>query len=105
VLQAAAQRGDSLDDYWQQGAKLCVTNAVNAGDRPWFAVYERNGVTLAPISAYNCSGWLDTLRTNADEVRSSVADAADDARRAGVFPGTMRDVRRRFRMNWNGFER
>jgi S1-C subfamily serine protease len=105
VIAAAAQRGAALDQYWEQGVKLCVTNAVQAGDRAWFAVYERNGVTLAPISAYNCPGWLDTIRTNADELRSAIDEAAEYARRAGVFPGVMRDARRRVRMDWQGFER
>ncbi|MGE3401857.1 MAG: S1C family serine protease, partial [Vicinamibacterales bacterium] len=100
VVAAAAQRGAALDQYWEQGAQLCVTSAVNAGDRPWFAVLEPNGVTLAPLSAYNCPGWLETLRSNADQLRAAIDDAAETARRAGVFPGVMRDARRRARMDW-----
>ena len=105
AIAAAAQRAAALDQYWEQGVKLCVTTAVQAGDRPWFAVYERSGVTLAAISAYNCAGWLETIRTNADQLRGAMDQAAENARRAGVFPGVMREARRRARMDWQGFER
>jgi len=105
VLEWAGHQGDSLDDYWGRYSRFCVATSTRTGERPWFSVYERNGITLAPTSAYNCDGWYDTLNTNATQIRTEVDKAAEAARRAGVYPGVMRDVRKRYRMDWQGFER
>lgn len=104
MVQWAARQGDSLDSYWAQYSRFCVSSAVNAGDRAWFATYQRNGVTPAPISAYNCDGFFDSLNRDAGEVRRQLEAAAEAARRAGVFPGVMRDLRRQYRMDWIGWQ-
>jgi hypothetical protein len=38
-------------------------------------------------------------------VRSVVTAAQEHARRASVLPGQMREIRRRHRMDWTGFDR
>ena len=103
VMQWAAREADSLDDYWQRYANFCVSNATRGGDRVWFAVYERNGVSLAPRSAYNCDGWYESLTGTAGEVRQRMDAAAEAARRADVYPGVMRDLRKKYRLDWNGW--
>jgi len=105
TLEWAARRGDEIDTYWDRYANSCVTSAARAGDRGWFAVYEPNGLHIAATSGYDCQGWLNTLRTNANIVRAEVAKATEAARRQGVYPGVMRDLRRQHRMEWPGWER
>jgi S1-C subfamily serine protease len=105
AIEAAARNGQLLDDYWSRYAQSCVASATRTGDRAWFAVLEPNGVRLKDNTLMDCSGWLDTLRTNASSTRDSVIEAAEFARRNGVYPGVMRDVRRRFRMEWTGWDR
>ena len=34
-----------------------------------------------------------------------MGNANEAARRAGVFPGTMREVRRKYKLDWSGFDR
>jgi S1-C subfamily serine protease len=104
VLQWAARQGDALDNYWGQYSKFCVSASVNAGDRPWFATFQRNGITPAPISAYNCDGFFDSLNRDAGEVRQRLEAAGEAARRSGVFPGVLRDLRRQYRMDWTGWQ-
>jgi S1-C subfamily serine protease len=105
AVEWAARSADQIDTYWQRYAASCVGTSARAGDRPWFAVFEPQGVTLTGASLYNCESWLATVRTNADEVRAHVEQAAEAARQAGVYPGVMRDLRRRHRMSWPGWDR
>ena len=103
AVERAAQRGDQLDDFWERAARSCVARAVRAGDRPWFAVYETNGVQIQLSSAADCQGWLNTIQTNAGLIRSEMSRAAENARRQGVYPGVMRDIRRQHKMEWQGW--
>jgi hypothetical protein len=45
------------------------------------------------------------LRAEASIVREEVASATEAARRQGVYPGVMRDLRRERRMEWPGWGR
>jgi hypothetical protein len=104
TLDRARSRADELDRYWDQYARSCVVSATRNGDRCWFAVLQPDGVRIAATSAYDCEGWLNTVRTNAEVVRTAVARATEAARRRGVYPGVMRDLRRQRRMEWPGWE-
>ncbi len=105
ILEWAARNGDELDTYWNRYSQTCVMSAPTYGDRAWFAVYEANGVRINPASTYNCAAWLDNVMTNALKIRGEVEKAAEAARQRGVYPGTARDLRRRYRMQWNGWDR
>jgi hypothetical protein len=94
-----------LDAYWKNYAGSCLARAARAGDRAWFAVYEPNGVTIALSSGYDCEGWLRQLRTGAESVRTNMLKIGEAARRQGVYPGVMRDMRRQHRLEWAGWER
>ena len=76
---------------------------THSGDRPWFAVFDANGIKLANNSQYDCNNWLDSVRTNAATIRAEMTKAAEAARRNGVFPGVMRDIRRQFKLDWPGW--
>jgi hypothetical protein len=54
---------------------------------------------------YDCDGWLRTIRSDADVIRTNMLNAAEAARRQGVYPGVMRDLRRQHHMEWRGWER
>jgi len=104
AVEAAARTGSELDTYWDRYAGACVSSSTRTGDRRWFAVYDPNGVRLTAASSYNCEQWLQTLRSNADGIRRGLLLAAEAARRQGVYPGVMRDVRRQHRMQWTGWD-
>ena len=103
AVERAAQRGDQMDDFWERSARSCVARAVRAGDRPWFALYEPNGLQIQLSSGTNCEGWLGTMQNNAGVIRSEMSRAAEHARRQGVYPGVMRDIRRQHKMEWQGW--
>ena len=104
VIEWAARNGQQLDAYWDKYAAACVASAARAGDRAWFAAFEPNGIRLAGTSAYNCQSWLDTIQSNAAAIKSEVDKAGEVARKSGVYPGVLRDVRRRYHMDWSGWD-
>jgi hypothetical protein len=105
ALEWAARNGEQLDSYWDRYAKTCVTSATRTGDRAWFAALEVSGVRMNERTPYDCQTWLNTVRSNANSVRTEVAKAAETARRSGVYPGVMRDLRREYKLEWPGWER
>src|SRR5688572_6704254 len=105
VLEWADRNSAQLDAYWGKYAGSCVSSSTRSGDRPWFAVFETNGVRIDPMSSLNCQGWLDTVHSTAAPIRAAVETAGEAARQNGVYPGILRDLRRRYRMNWSGWER
>ena len=104
VLEWADRNSAQLDAYWGKYAGSCVSSSSRSGDRPWFAVFETNGVRIDPMSSLNCQGWLDTVQSNAAPIRTAIETAGEAARQSGVYPGVLRDLRRRYRMNWSGWE-
>jgi hypothetical protein len=104
VMEWAARNSQQLDVYWEKYASSCVSSSSRSGDRAWFAVFEPNGVRINPLSSFNCQSWLDTLAQNAAPIRVEVEKAGEAARHSGVYPGVLRDLRRRHRMNWSGWD-
>ena len=104
VLEWAARNGQQLDAYWDKYASSCVASASRSGDRPWFAAFEPSGIRLSATSTYNCQNWLETLQGNAATIKTEVDRAGEAARQTGVYPGVLRDIRRRYHMNWSGWD-
>jgi S1-C subfamily serine protease len=105
VLEWADRNSAQLDAYWDKYAGSCVSSSSRSGDRPWFSVFETNGIRINATSALNCQNWLETLQSNAAPIRAAVETAGEAARQNGVYPGVLRDLRRKHRMNWAGWER
>jgi S1-C subfamily serine protease len=105
MLKWATREADQLDSYWNRYSKSCVTNVRRSGDRAWFAVYETNGVTLVGISEYDCQNFLARVNSYAEQIKETMTKEGDTARQAGVYPGVLRDLRRRYRLDWSGWDR
>jgi S1-C subfamily serine protease len=99
ALEQAAQRAGELDAYWNRYERSCVASA-DRGSRPWFGVYETRGVRINATSVYDCAGWLETVGSHAAAIRAATDEAVDRARREGVYPGVIRDLRRKHRLDW-----
>jgi hypothetical protein len=99
LMQAAAQRADQIDQYWQRFTGNCLV-AKPAGDvqREWFALRDR------PPSYKTATTWCTSAASDLQgyvrELSGVVQRAEEDARRAGVYPGTVRDTRRKYRLDW-----
>jgi S1-C subfamily serine protease len=102
----AARNGDDLDNNWQKNSKFCVTSAARTGgDRTWFALYVPNGIQITQNSTYDCAGWIDNMKGNAKQIKDALDESAEVARRSGVYPGTIRQIRQKYKMDWSGWDR
>jgi S1-C subfamily serine protease len=102
----AAHNGDDLDNNWQRYAKYCVASAAQTGgDRTWFALYVPNGIQITQNSTYDCAGWIDNMKGYAKQIKDALDESAEVARRNGVYPGTIRQIRQKYKMDWSGWDR
>ena len=60
---------------------------------------------MARSDRYDCFSWINDLKTAADQIQVRMNEAAEAARRDGVYPGTTRDIRRKSQMDWSGWDR
>jgi S1-C subfamily serine protease len=103
AMQGLAQRADQLDDYWQRFHESCAVDALpDSGDRPWFGIWIR----AAPLDAraVSCLGRYNDVAGIARGFSTAMASASEAARTAGVYPGVRRELRRKYRLDWNGWD-
>jgi hypothetical protein len=96
-----ARRADTLENAWRQYGTSCFKGRAAAGlDRAWFVVFDEHG-SVSP----GCDRWFADFRRQAAEVAGGVIGAEEMARQADVYPGVRRDTRRRYRLDYPGWER
>jgi hypothetical protein len=102
VMQAAAKRADSLDDYWNRFRAACgATAPPNGGDREWFGVWDRP--PSFNTADGQCTRWLSDITQVAGTIRQAMVSADEAARVASVYPGVRRDLRHKFKLDWDGW--
>ncbi|HSK10511.1 MAG TPA: trypsin-like peptidase domain-containing protein [Vicinamibacterales bacterium] len=98
-----AEAAERLDAYWADYRASCLsTVAIPRGyPREWFVVLDaRSPAGAAPPA---CRAWTERLVANTGAWRRAMTEAQDAARRAGVFPGDLRDIQRKYRLDWSGW--
>ena len=101
VLAAARQAG-RVDTFWNRIKANCAVRVAPGYDHEWFGLWDgRASLTAADSS---CRSALEEVGELSTEIRGAMSTAREDARRASVLPGQLRDIRRRHRMDWTGFE-
>jgi S1-C subfamily serine protease len=101
-LQAISRRADQLDDYWTRFKTSCnASPATTNGDREWFGAWQRRPEFKARVSG--CNEWLNDIVQLSTEVKTQMGNAEEAARRAGVFPGEARELRRRYKLEWDSW--
>jgi hypothetical protein len=104
AMKEMAKRAVSFDNEWSRFASACSARvAAGAFDREWFALYEPRTIRM-PISP-ECEDARVQFRAAAETFRAQMAELDDDARRAGVYPGTQREIRSRLRLEYSGWGR
>jgi S1-C subfamily serine protease len=104
AMRELARRADVLEGSWRQFRSTCYEGRIAGSfDREWFAVFDQRA--LQGQVPQGCSVWFADFERAAAEVRDRVIAAEESARRAGVFPGVLRDVRRRHRLDYPGWDR
>lgn len=103
IVEAAARQAARLDSYWNRIKANCTVRIAPGYDREWFGLWDGRTTLTSPDSS--CGSAMSDLEALSAEVRRVMADAQEEGRRASVLPGQLRDIRRRYRMDWVGFDR
>jgi hypothetical protein len=104
ALAGAAQRAADLDEAWTRYRASCRITDVRAGhSHEWFDLYDPRSPLHSTAS--NCARALNAFQDEADAINRTMLGAEEAARRADVYPGTRRDLRRRFRLDYSGWDR
>jgi hypothetical protein len=104
-ITALARRADQIDGAWQNFQRNCLVNPMNAGDaeRPWFTVRDVSP-TFKTADVW-CANTREDLTGHVHEFARVMSEAGEQARRAGVYPGVLRELRRKHRIDWSGWDR
>ena len=103
AIQAVAQRAAQIDQHWQRFNGNCLVSPMPSdAQRDWFVLRDRTPTYKTPSSW--CTSTAEDLQGYVRELGDFIAKAGDEARRAGVYPGTLRDTRRKYRVDWSGWD-
>jgi len=105
-MKTLADAADKVDAQWNNYSSVCARPGRPSGspDRPWFPL------VTDPSSIVNeanprCRSLVDNLRNYVQQIADGMRQSNDWARRAGVYPGVQRELRRKYRMSWDDWER
>jgi Trypsin-like peptidase domain len=101
ALVALARRADQIDRHWMTIERECLVRRLPSsdGERRWFVIWEP-AFSAEAVSA-GCSAYFQDFQRLADDARTHLGQAGEAARRAGVQPGTVRQLRNRYRLDWS----
>lgn len=103
-LAAIAQYADWLDRYWARFKQAGYEGSiVGTFDHEWYALWESSALQGKVVPGYENA--FNELRRNAEEIRNQFNASEEAARKADVFPGTRRDLRRKYRLDYAGWDK
>lgn len=103
-LAQLSRYADSLDRAWSQFmASGWDGKATGSYDRGWYALLSPGAMQGKPVLGYEQD--YANLQTAVTQVKSRLDAAEEDARQAGVYPGTRRDLRHQYRLDYPGWDR
>jgi S1-C subfamily serine protease len=101
-VRAAAEQADRIDKSWKSFYSSCVGESGRAdADHAWFAL--RDGTLPGVRSSDSCRAWVDYFKESAGKVHDALARCETTARQAGVSTDQMRTIRRRYNVEWTGW--
>lgn len=103
-LDELARAATTFDVEWQRFKDQCYAGSIAGSfDHNWFAVLA-NGAMAGSVSP-QCGAYFDEFKRNARKFKDSIKSADDAARRAGVYPGEIRDALRSRHLEFDGWSR
>jgi hypothetical protein len=101
---AFARQASRIDDLWVTLRTACAASSQTQydGGREWFALWD--GRARADLSSGFCRDIYNQL-VSAGAVISEGMEAAETQARRSLSPGTIREIRRRHAMDWEGWGR
>jgi S1-C subfamily serine protease len=99
-VESAEQATSQLDADWQRFRSQCYTTPLRGSfDREWFAMFTPGAIP--GDAAAGCVQYFQAMQTEMNKFRDFMRGTLDQARRANVLPGTIRDTLRARRLNFD----
>lgn len=98
---------DALDDDWQRFRQSCHSGPLAAGSysHEWFVMLSPRAITPAQSGGGSCGAFLTAFQKEAGRVGVEMKAVLENARRAGVLPGVVRDALRTNRLEFDRWDR
>lgn len=102
-LAALARACDQMETSFTQFiAYYWDGKVVGRFDRSFYALWEPGALQGVPVKGYEYR--VTELRQAANQLRHALQEVEEQARRDDIFPGTRRELRKRFRLEHRGWE-
>jgi hypothetical protein len=99
-----ARHADALDARWRTFKGSCYEGRiVGVFDHEWFALWEPKAMQGAVSPG--CGALFNDLRRAAHDIHNNVMAINEAARQADIYPGTRRELLRRYRLDYSGWDR
>ena len=104
ILSAVERSASDLDSTWSRYKSACQITTVPPGQsREWFGLYDsRSPLHQTPP---RCADLLAEIERRAQEISTTMASAGETARQADVYPGPLRTLREKRRLDYSGWDR
>ena len=97
---SAEQAAQRIDQAWQRFRTICYKSPVRGSyEREWFAVFVPGGIP--GDAAAGCIDYYKEMSTAMTQFRDYMRTTVQNARRANVLPGTIRDTLSAKRLNFD----
>ena len=101
---AAEEVALQLDQAWQRFRNVCYKSPIRGSfDREWFAMFTPGAIP--GDAAAGCIDYFQSMQTEMNKFRDFMRAMVQDARRANVLPGTVRDTLRSKRLQSDAWDR
>jgi S1-C subfamily serine protease len=104
TLSAVERSASDLDFTWSRYKSACQITTVPPGQsHEWFGLYDsRSPLHQTPP---HCADRLAEIERRAREISTTMSSAGETARQADVYPGPLRALREKRRLDYSGWDR
>ena len=89
-----------IDGAWQRFRSICYKSPMRGSyEREWFAVFAPGGIP--GDAAAGCIEYYQEMLGEMNKFRDYMRTSVQDARRANILPGTIRDTLSSKRLNFD----
>ena len=101
-----ARKADLMDVEWRRYKDSCLGRYPqgSARGRDWFGVWE-GPPRIANETNPECLKIYDDFSRLSEEIRAGMSNALEEARGNGLRPDQIREIRKRYKMDWSGWEK
>lgn len=104
ALAQLSRRADNLDQDWQRFRRDCYRGPTNSSfSHGWFSVFDGKAIENFMVSG--CGSFLADIKSEAHTIENTVVAMDEQARKENILPGTRRELRQKYHLDYAGWDR